>query len=108
MTKPSFVYVTYIVTTPQKVWDAITDAELSAKPTGPGPTSRTGRWVRPGAARSSTSPPDLIGKVLEARPARGACVLTWASGAECQPGQSRKRTSKVAFDIEAGGRRRCG
>ena len=29
MTKPQFVYVTYIMTTPEKVWNALTDAELT-------------------------------------------------------------------------------
>ena len=31
MTKPQYVYVTYILTTPEKVWAALTDAELSLK-----------------------------------------------------------------------------
>ena len=31
MSKPQYVYVTYILTTPQKVWAALTDAKLSAQ-----------------------------------------------------------------------------
>ena len=29
MSKPSFVYVTYIESTPQKVWNALTDPEMT-------------------------------------------------------------------------------
>ena len=31
MSKPSFVYVTYIATTPQKLWQALTDTNATAK-----------------------------------------------------------------------------
>ena len=30
MAKPTYVYVIYILTTPQKVWEALTDAAISA------------------------------------------------------------------------------
>ena len=36
MTKPSFVYVTYIATTPEKVWQALVDTDLMRQ-----------YWVRP-------------------------------------------------------------
>ena len=29
MTKPSFVYVTYIATTPEKVWQALVDTDVT-------------------------------------------------------------------------------
>ena len=31
MTKPSFVYVTYIATTPEKVWQALVDTDVTRK-----------------------------------------------------------------------------
>ena len=31
MAKHTYVYVTYIVSTPQKVWEALTDKEISAR-----------------------------------------------------------------------------
>ena len=30
MTKHTYVYVTYILSTPEKVWEALTDAKISA------------------------------------------------------------------------------
>jgi uncharacterized protein YndB with AHSA1/START domain len=31
MTKPSFVYVTYVATTPEKVWQALVDTDVTRK-----------------------------------------------------------------------------
>ncbi len=95
MTKPSFVYVTYIATTPQKVWDAITDAKISASYWDRANVSdwKVGsEW----AHKFPDKPADLIGKVLEADPPR-RLVLTWAGPAHVGDPE---RTSKVAFDIE--------
>ena len=98
MAKHTYVYVTYIVSTPEKVWDAITDAELSAA-----------YWARANvsdwkvgsawAHKFPDKPADLIGKVLEADPPR-RLVLTWAAPVNQD---NPERTSKVAFDIEPAG-----
>ena len=34
MSKPSFVYVTYINTTPEKLWQALTDGETTRRSYG--------------------------------------------------------------------------
>ncbi len=95
MTKPSFVYVTYIATTPQAVWNAITDAETSAIYWQ---RANVSDW-KVGSTWAHTfpdKPADLIGKVLEADPPR-RLVLSWAGPAhQGDP----EHTSKVAFDIE--------
>jgi uncharacterized protein YndB with AHSA1/START domain len=95
MDKPSFVYVTYIVTTPQKVWAAITDADTSAAYWQRANVSdwRVGStW----AHKFPDKPADLVGKVLEADPPR-RLVLSWASPVNQDDPE---RTSRVAFDIQ--------
>ena len=92
MDKPSYVYVIYILTTPQKVWEAITDAKISAS-----------YWERenvsdwkvgsPWEHRLPGKAPDVIGKVLESDPPR-RLVTSWAAPADSDT------TSRVAIDIE--------
>ena len=96
MDKPSYVYVTYIVTTPEKVWEAVTDAKISAS-----------HWERSNVSdwkvgstwehRFPDRPADVVGKVLEADPPR-RLVTTWAApSTQADPDQ----VSRVAIDIEA-------
>lgn len=94
--KPAFVYVTYIRSTPEKVWEALTDADLSAAYWGHRNVSdwRTGsRWEHVRTDGSGTA--DVVGTVVESeRPTR--LVTTWASpDQEDQP----DRHSRVTFDI---------
>ena len=89
----SFVYVTYIYTTPQKVWDAITKPEFTRA-----------YWLHYNVSdwkqgsgwehqHGDGSGKVLIkGKVLEANPPR-RLVMTWA-----RPDDS-KQASRVSFDI---------
>ncbi|HEY8052321.1 MAG TPA: SRPBCC family protein [Steroidobacteraceae bacterium] len=102
--KPDYVYVTYIATTPHKVWQAITDPELARQYWGD-PNSGCARvnvsdW-RPGskwehqrvdAARTV----DIVGKVLESTPPR-RLVISWARPDEAADDS---KHSRVAFDIE--------
>ncbi|HEX5264387.1 MAG TPA: SRPBCC family protein [Phenylobacterium sp.] len=95
MTKPSYVYVVYIATTPEKVWEAITDAEVSARFWH---RSNVSDW-QVGSAwehKFPGKPADLVGKVLEADPPR-RLVLTWAGPAHVD---NPERVSCVAFDIQ--------
>jgi len=95
MDKPSYVYVTYILTSPQKVWDAITDAEISASYWE---RSNVSDW-KVGSPWSHQLPgkaPDVVGKVLESDPPR-RLVTSWAPPSE--PDNPAK-TSRVAIDIE--------
>jgi len=65
MTKHTYVYVTYIMSTPEKVWEALTTPR-SARATGSARTSRTGRsasrWTHGFAGKA----PDVVGRVIEA------------------------------------------
>ena len=94
----SFVYVTYIRTTPDKVFEAITRPEIARRYWGhenisddwqPG---SEWRHVRTNPARSV----DLVGKVLESDPPR-RLVLSWANESQQDdPAQF----SRVIFDID--------
>ncbi len=98
MSKPSFVYVTYIRATPEKVFDAITDRELTAQYWG----HRNASDWKVGSAWEhrridGSDAVDIVGTVIENdRPRR--LVISWAS-----PGDAadREKTSRVVFDIEA-------
>jgi uncharacterized protein YndB with AHSA1/START domain len=82
--KHTYVYVTYIVSTPQKVWEALTDAKISASYWERENVSdwKVGsRWTHGFAGKA----PDVVGRVIEADPPR-KLVTTWLSPAhEDQP-----------------------
>jgi uncharacterized protein YndB with AHSA1/START domain len=110
MSKPSFVYVTYIATTAEKVWQALTQTEVTRR-----------YWAGlTGAARSYENVSDwkpgspwqqrrldeartvgLVGKVLESTPPR-RLVLTWARPEDADDSE---KHSRVTFDIEPQGDR---
>jgi len=104
MTKPSFVYVSYIATTPEKVWQAFVDTDVMAQ-YWVGPKSDCvrinvsdwkpgSRWEhqRTDAARTV----DILGKVVESDPPR-RLVYTWSRPGEID---DEARHSRVAIDIE--------
>lgn len=103
-TKPDFVYVTYIATTPEKVWRALVDTDVTrqywADPLAgcarvnvsdwkPG-----SRWEHQRADESHTT--DIVGKVVESTPPR-RLVITWVRPADAD---DESKHSRVAFDIE--------
>ncbi|RDH74670.1 ArsR family transcriptional regulator [Mycolicibacterium moriokaense] len=93
--KPSFVYVTYIHSSPEKVWEALIDADLTADYWG---HSNVSDW-QPGSRwehrrTDGTEIVDVAGEVIEATPPR-RLVMTF--GGADQPGP----LSVVRFDIEA-------
>lgn len=108
MTKPSFVYVTYIAATAEKVWQALTDPEVMRQywfdPAGecvrrvnvsdwkPG-----SRWEHQRVDDARTV--DIVGKVIETSPPR-RLVFTWARPAEADDDT---KHSRVTFDIEPNG-----
>ncbi|GAA2630841.1 metalloregulator ArsR/SmtB family transcription factor [Streptomyces vastus] len=98
--KPTYVYVTYIQSTPEKVWDALTDADVTAAYWGHNNVSdwRVGsRWEHRRTDGSGIV--DVIGDVVESeRPTR--LVTTWADPAD--EGEEDKY-SRVTFDIRAHG-----
>ncbi|GGT28245.1 ArsR/SmtB family transcription factor [Streptomyces chromofuscus] len=98
--KPTFVYVTYIASTPEKVWDALTDADLTAAYWGHRNESdwRPGsRWAHVRTDGSGIA--DVVGTVTGSeRPTR--LVTTW--GAPGEEGDVSGH-SRVTFDIRPHG-----
>lgn len=96
--KPAFVYVIYIATTAEKLWQALTDPDLTAQYWDDRNVSdwKVGSsWEHRAASRNG--PADgtvlVVGTILESDPPR-RLVNTWAL-----PGSAGVR-SKVSFDIE--------
>lgn len=93
--KPTFVYVTYIHSTPERVWDALTDADMTAEYWG---HSNVSDW-KPGSRwdhvrTDASGVPDVTGEVVESdRPRR--LVMTFGP-----PDLAPVDLSTVAFDIE--------
>ena len=94
--KTSFVYVTYIRSTPEKVFEAITKPEIARRYWGhenvsdwrPGST-----WQHVRANEERTV--QLVGKVVEVSPPT-RLVITWANPAQTHDPDS---TSRVTFDV---------
>lgn len=94
--KTSFVYVTYIRSTPQKVFDAITRPEIARRYWGHENVSewKVGSpWQHVRADEQRTV--QLVGKVVETAPPT-RLVITWASPAQAGNPDA---TSRVSFDI---------
>ncbi|WP_433296531.1 ArsR/SmtB family transcription factor [Actinoplanes sp. CA-030573] len=93
--KPSFVYVTYIESTPEKVWHALTDADLTAAYWGHSNVSDWqlgSRWEHVRTDGSGVA--DGVGTVLSAIPPT-RLVITFES-----PDEQVEEPSTVTFDIE--------
>ena len=94
--KTSFVYVTYIRSTPEKVFDAITRPEVARRYWG---HENVSDWqpgspwqhVRADAQRTL----QLVGKVVEVAPPT-RLVITWANASQADDPDSH---SRVSFDI---------
>jgi len=107
MTKPSFVYVTFIATTPEKVWQALVDTDVMRQ-YWIGPSSDCARvnvsdwkpgsrWEHQRVDGSGTV--DIVGKVVESTPPR-RLILTWARPTEAEDDS---KHSRVTFEIEPHG-----
>lgn len=97
MSKPQFIYVTYIATTPEKLWQALTDSDLTAIYWGHRNVSDWqpgSRWEHQRVNGSGVV--DIVGSVLENEPPK-RLVLSWASPEN--EGDAGK-TSRVSFDIQ--------
>ncbi|WP_206428451.1 ArsR/SmtB family transcription factor [Mycolicibacterium stellerae] len=92
--KPSFVYVTYIHSTPEKVWEALTDADLTADYWGHSNVSDWqpgSRWEHRRTDGSGIA--DVVGEVIEATPPHRLVMTFGGSDESGAP-------SVVRFDIE--------
>jgi len=99
MSKPEFIYTTYIETTPEKLWLALTDGDF---------TERYWFGHRVASAWEIGSPykfskqdkTTIAGKVLAFEPPK-RLSYTWDP---CISDAERERTSRVTFDIEPRGK----
>jgi uncharacterized protein YndB with AHSA1/START domain len=95
MDKPTYVYVTYIASTPERVWHALTDADLTAAYWGHRNVSdwKVGsQWSHRRTDGSDIA--DVVGTVLESDPPR-RLVMTFA-----EPEQPEADASRVTFAID--------
>ena len=95
--KPTFVYVTYIESTAAKVWEALTDADISGGYWGHRNVSDWNvgsRWEHQRLDGSGIA--DVVGRVVESDPPT-RLVTTWS------PPDDETTESRVAFDIEQHG-----
>jgi uncharacterized protein YndB with AHSA1/START domain len=102
MNNEKFVYVTYIATTPEKLWEALLQGELTRQYWGHENVSSTdwkpgSKWQHVAADARRTV--KLVGEVLENVP-RKRLVLTWADPVAAA---DKARHSRVAMDIETVG-----
>lgn len=92
--KPTYVYTIYIESTAERVWQALTDAELSAEYWGHSNVSdwQVGSpWEHRRTDGSGIA--DVVGEILEASPPH-RLVSTWADA------ESPDTTTTVIFEIE--------
>jgi len=97
--KPTFVYVTYIQATPERVWHALTDADLTAQYWGHSNVSdwqAGSRWEHQRTDGSGVA--DVVGTVVETTPAK-RLVLTFGGPDEAPDDEP----SLVTFEIEPHG-----
>jgi uncharacterized protein YndB with AHSA1/START domain len=96
MREPKFVYVTYIATTPEKLWEALTDNSFIRQYWSG--TSIESDWT-PGAPLRFVYNGDLhnTGEVLVCEPCRR---LSYSWHVEFDEVFSREKPSRVTFEIE--------
>jgi uncharacterized protein YndB with AHSA1/START domain len=97
MVKAHFLYVTYILAAPEKVWEALTDGEMTRQYWGHVNVSdwKVGSPWRHERTDAS-SKVDLVGTVLESLPPR-RLVISWAFPGDVDRPE---KISRVTFDLE--------
>lgn len=101
MDKPKFVYVSYIESTPEKVWNALIDPEMTRQywfnHHNASDWKVGSRWEH--RVIDNPSVVHVVGKVVESDPPR-RLVVTWA------PPENEgnvEKTSRVTYEIEESG-----
>ena len=98
MSKPEFVYTTYIETTPEKLWHALTDGDFTPRywfghrVSSDWKVGSSYKFTKDGART-------IEGKVLIADP-HTRLAYSWD---DCSMEEKRERTSRVTFDLEPRG-----
>ena len=98
--KSKFVYVTYIRTTPEKLWRALTDPEFTRRYFFE--TTQESAWKR-GSSWKMKTPDGRVadaGEVLESKPRRKV-VLKWRH--ELNPDMRTEGYSRLTYEIEKSG-----
>ena len=101
MKKDQFVYVTYIRTTPEKLWKALTEPEFTRKFWCN--TAQESEW-KPGASWKILMPDGRVadsGEVLEIEPPR-RLVLKWRN--EFRPELKAEGYSRLTYQLEKEGK----
>ena len=97
MSKPEFVYVTYIETTPEKLWQALTSRDiLTAVLRLDRSAIRTGRSARPLPWSRAAKTTD-VGEILGADPPQR---LSYTFNHVLNDGMRQEQASKVVFILE--------
>ncbi len=98
MNKPSFVYVTYISATPEKIWNALLDSELTkqywARNANVSDWKVGSTWKH--VDFDDASIVDIVGKVIESNPP-SRLVLSWAHP---EDEEHAEKHSRVTFEID--------
>ncbi len=105
MGKPSYVYVTYIASTPEKVFDALTNPEMTRRYWF---NHRNASDWRPGSRwqhqdYDDATHVDIVGRVVEISPPT-RLVVTWADPAEEADAGRASRVTYEVVPIDSGSR----
>ena len=109
MSKPEFVYTTYIETSVEKLWQALTDGEFTERywfghrVASDWEIGSPYKFTRPGTdeqcAAGGRASNSIAGKVLEFDPPK-RLAYSW----DCLTPERRERSSRVSFDLEPRGK----
>ncbi|HEY9658904.1 MAG TPA: SRPBCC family protein [Allocoleopsis sp.] len=97
MDKPQFVYVVYIATTPEKLWEALTSGEFTQKYWGGRKIQSDWKVGSPVKHVKDDGSSDWEGEVLQCDPPR---LLSYTFHA---PGEKQEQPSRVVFELEPNG-----
>jgi uncharacterized protein YndB with AHSA1/START domain/DNA-binding transcriptional ArsR family regulator len=96
MDKPKLVYVSYIATTPERLWAALTDPDLTARYWGHRNVSGWAKGDDWAHVRLTDGGTDIVGTILEVDPPR-RLAHTWSSTGDAG---DPARTSRVTYELE--------